>query len=43
MKGMTYDPDRVNKLTKDGLRRGLFGYDYRELLIDPDVKPYKGN
>jgi non-heme Fe2+,alpha-ketoglutarate-dependent halogenase len=39
MKKMTYNPDRVNQTIKDGVRQGFFGYDYRELLIDPHVKP----
>jgi non-heme Fe2+,alpha-ketoglutarate-dependent halogenase len=39
MKKMTYDLNRVNKTIKDGIRRGFFGYDYSELLIDPNVKP----
>jgi non-haem Fe2+, alpha-ketoglutarate-dependent halogenase len=39
MKEMSYDEDRVNKKIKDGMRRGFFGYDYTELLIDPQVKP----
>ena len=39
MKKMSYDLSRVNKTIKDGIRRGFFGYDYSELLIDPNVKP----
>lgn len=38
-KKMDYDPDRINGAEKDGVRRGFFGYDYRELQIDPDWKP----
>lgn len=38
-KRMHYDPARINKVEKDGTRRGFFGYDYRELQIDPDWKP----
>jgi non-haem Fe2+, alpha-ketoglutarate-dependent halogenase len=38
-KKMHYDPDRINEAEKDGIRRGFFGYDYRELQIDPDWKP----
>jgi non-haem Fe2+, alpha-ketoglutarate-dependent halogenase len=36
---MTYDESRINKLTKDGIRRGFFGYDYRQLQKDPDWHP----
>jgi non-haem Fe2+, alpha-ketoglutarate-dependent halogenase len=38
-KVMQYAPDRINKQTKQGVRRGFFGYDYRELQIDPDFAP----
>ncbi len=39
-KKMHYDPDRINKTVKEGgEQRGFFGYDYRELQIDPDWKP----
>lgn len=38
-KGMSYDPSRINKTDKDGIRRGFFGYDYRQLQIDPDWRP----
>ncbi|RKH69154.1 chlorinating enzyme [Corallococcus llansteffanensis] len=38
-KGMKYAPDRNIGIEKDGLRRGFFGYDYRQLQIDPDWKP----
>jgi len=37
--GMKYDPNRINTLEKDGIRRGFFGYDYRQLQIDPNWKP----
>lgn len=37
-KRMHYDPSKAN-VEKDGVRRGFFGYDYRELQIDPDWKP----
>ena len=37
-KRMHYDPSKTN-LEKEGVRRGFFGYDYRELQIDPDWKP----
>jgi non-heme Fe2+,alpha-ketoglutarate-dependent halogenase len=38
-KKMHYDPSAINVRAKDGVRRGFFGYDYRELQIDPDWKP----
>ncbi|MEO3808321.1 chlorinating enzyme [Sphaerisporangium sp. B11E5] len=38
-KKMHYDPDKINAEEKDGVRRGFFGYDYRELQKDPDWKP----
>ncbi|MFC7310689.1 chlorinating enzyme [Streptomyces monticola] len=38
-KRMHYDPDRLSGVEKDGVRRGFFGYDYRQLQIDPDWKP----
>jgi non-haem Fe2+, alpha-ketoglutarate-dependent halogenase len=37
-KRMHYNPAATN-VEKDGVRRGFFGYDYRELQIDPDWKP----
>lgn len=38
-KGMHYVPESINKLVKDGRHSGFFGYDYRQLQIDPDWKP----
>lgn len=38
-KGMHYDPALVNALDKDGTRRGFFGYDYRDLQVDPEWRP----
>lgn len=38
-KEMKYTPDEVNALEKDGIKRGFFGYDYRNLQKDPDFKP----
>ena len=38
-KRMHYDPATTTDVRKDGVRRGFFGYDYRELQIDPDWKP----
>lgn len=31
----SYSPDKVN-ITKNGVKRGFYGYDYRELQIDPN-------
>jgi len=41
MKGMHlhYESDAINRREKDGVKRGFFGYDYRELQLDPDWKP----
>jgi non-haem Fe2+, alpha-ketoglutarate-dependent halogenase len=38
-KRMHYDPNQINVLEKDGVRRGFFGYDYRQLQRDPTWKP----
>jgi non-haem Fe2+, alpha-ketoglutarate-dependent halogenase len=38
-KRMHYDPNRINQEEKEGVRRGFFGYDYRQLQIDPHWKP----
>jgi non-heme Fe2+,alpha-ketoglutarate-dependent halogenase len=38
-KVMKYDPDRINQEVKGGIRRGFFGYDYRQLQSDPDFEP----
>lgn len=38
-KVMNFDPDKINKLSKNGKERGFFGYDYRDLQIDPDWTP----
>ncbi|MFJ9902462.1 chlorinating enzyme [Streptomyces sp. NPDC101152] len=38
-KKMHYDPEKINSVDKDGVRRGFFGYDYRELQKDPDWTP----
>lgn len=38
-KGMKFNPEKNDNLVKDGVRRGFFGYDYRELQVDPDWKP----
>jgi non-heme Fe2+,alpha-ketoglutarate-dependent halogenase len=38
-KRMHYDPRKINQEEKDGVRRGFFGYDYRQLQVDPNWKP----
>jgi non-heme Fe2+,alpha-ketoglutarate-dependent halogenase len=38
-KGMHYDPARVNQKEVNGILRGFFGYDWREIQIDPNWKP----
>jgi non-heme Fe2+,alpha-ketoglutarate-dependent halogenase len=34
-----YDADRINQSVKNGIRRGFYGYDYRQLQKDPDWSP----
>lgn len=38
-KRMDYDPEKINTLKKGSKKRGFFGYDYRELQIDPNWSP----
>jgi non-heme Fe2+,alpha-ketoglutarate-dependent halogenase len=38
-KFMKYDSESINKREKNGVRRGFFGYDYRQLQKDPDWHP----
>ncbi|MBB5936380.1 chlorinating enzyme [Streptomyces zagrosensis] len=38
-KQMRYGPDRNISVVKNGVRRGFFGYDYRELQTDPAWEP----
>jgi len=38
-KKMDYEASRINQLEKDGVRRGFFGYDYRQLQVDPGWRP----
>ncbi|MEV7401895.1 chlorinating enzyme [Streptomyces sp. NPDC091267] len=38
-KTMDYDPESINEKEKSGVRRGFFGYDYRQLQHDPDWVP----
>jgi non-heme Fe2+,alpha-ketoglutarate-dependent halogenase len=37
--GMNYQPNKINKESKDGVNRGFYGYDYRELQVEADWKP----
>jgi non-heme Fe2+,alpha-ketoglutarate-dependent halogenase len=36
---MDFDPENINRREKHGVRRGFFGYDYRQLQKDPDWSP----
>jgi non-heme Fe2+,alpha-ketoglutarate-dependent halogenase len=38
-KRMQYDASHINQREKKGIRRGFFGYDYRDLRIDPNWAP----
>lgn len=38
-KGMQFSKENVNRLEKDGIKRGFFGYDYRSLQKDSNWKP----
>ena len=38
-KTMNYDEQRINVTTKNGVPRGFFGYDYRQLQVDPGWTP----
>ncbi|RJO69221.1 chlorinating enzyme [Nocardia panacis] len=38
-KVMDYQPDAINSVEKNGVRRGFFGYDYRQLQKDPSWSP----
>ncbi|MFE9358225.1 chlorinating enzyme [Streptomyces olivaceoviridis] len=38
-KVMEYNADSIGKVEKDGVRRGFFGYDYRQLQKDPEWSP----
>ncbi|MFD8067007.1 chlorinating enzyme [Streptomyces parvulus] len=38
-KVMEYDANSINKKEKAGVRRGFFGYDYRQLQKDPNWSP----
>ncbi|MEE1745579.1 MULTISPECIES: chlorinating enzyme [unclassified Streptomyces] len=38
-KQMDYDEGRINSEVKEGVPRGFFGYDYRQLQVDPEWRP----
>lgn len=38
-KAMPYEASKFNALEKDGVKRGFFGYDYRQLQKDPSWSP----
>jgi non-heme Fe2+,alpha-ketoglutarate-dependent halogenase len=38
-----YDADIINKNSKNGVRRGFYGYDYRQLQKDPTWSPDENN
>ncbi|AYG78752.1 hypothetical protein DWB77_00860 [Streptomyces hundungensis] len=38
-KTMDYNPDAINATEKNGIRRGFFGHDYRQLQKDPNWSP----
>lgn len=38
-KDMAYNENNINNMEKDGIKRGFFGYDYRQLQIDSAWKP----
>jgi non-haem Fe2+, alpha-ketoglutarate-dependent halogenase len=38
-KEMKYSPEMVNQMEKNGVKRGFFGYDYRNLQKDPNFVP----
>lgn len=38
-KRLVYNPEKNNNLLKNGIHRGLWGYDYRDLQVDPNWAP----
>ena len=38
-KEMKYAPDLINKIERGGMKRGFFGYDYKNLQKDPNYVP----
>jgi len=38
-KNLKYNEEIIDQMEKDGSKRGFFGYDYRQLQVDPDWKP----
>lgn len=39
LKPLTWRPETVNRVVKNGVKRGLYGYDTREILVDPSWTP----
>ncbi len=42
-KVISYDAEIINTQNKNGVRRGFYGYDYRQLQKDPDWSPDESN
>lgn len=38
-KEMNFNPENVNKVERNGMKRGFFGYDYKNLQKDPNFIP----
>lgn len=38
-KVMQFDLKQINQVEKNGVRKGFFGYDYRQLQVDPSWRP----
>lgn len=36
---LTWRPERINRVLKGGMKRGLYGYDTREIQVDPNWDP----
>ncbi|MEM9457269.1 MAG: chlorinating enzyme [Myxococcota bacterium] len=39
LKQLNFRPDEINKLTKDGIKRGFYGYDASARKLDPHWRP----
>lgn len=38
-KNMSYESDKINSILKESSKRGFFGYDYRQLQVNPEWSP----
>ena len=38
-KAISYNPNKINRITKNGEKRGFFGYDFSELQLDENWRP----